>query len=245
MHSKRSLAVAGILTLLIGMFAMFPARVAVHWFLPDGIAVNGIDGTAWSGDAKAASANGIYLRDLQWRIRPLSLLTGKVSYRLSAKPLSGFAESIVNVGVGGKVSMTEVSASLPLSLFADGVGVKGLAGTASIQFNRLEIVDGLATAADGTVQVANLVVPVVSSSSLGGYKAEFFTQNNGVGASIEDTDGVIDLAGSLQIRADRSFEFIGQVVAKPTAPDGVKKQLRFLPPPNDRGQQEIRLEGIL
>ena len=95
----------------------------------------------------------------------------------------------------------------------------------------------------GTLDVANLVVPMVSGSSLGGYRAEFFTQNNGVVASVEDTDGVIDLAGSVQLRNDKSYTFLGQVAAKGNTPAQLRNQLRFLPPGNNAGQHELRLEG--
>jgi hypothetical protein len=92
--------------------------------------------------------------------------------------------------------------------------------------------------------VRNLVVPLVSTASLGSYLADFMTQDNGIAASIEDTDGILDLAGSLEIfNADRSYKFFGQVIETPQTPDGVRKQLQFLGPANARGQRELRLEG--
>ena len=119
----------------------------------------------------------------------------------------------------------------------------GLRGEASLQFERLRLVAGRAVALDGTITIANLVVPMVHRGPLGGYKAEFFTQNDGIVASVEDTDGVVDLAGSLQLKPDGSYAFLGQVVAKPNTPDSLRQQMRFLGPANERGQQEIRLEG--
>jgi general secretion pathway protein N len=244
-RSKRGLVLVGVLTLVVGLVSLFPARVAVQWFAPAGISISGIHGTAWSGSASEASVAGLYLIELEWSIRPLRLITGAFSYKVSATPVSGFIDSEVSVGFGGRVTLTELSAALPLDLFAGVSGIRGLQGNGSFQFERLEIVDGLAVVANGMMLVSDLVVPMVGRDSLGGYKAEFFTQNNGISASIEETDGVLDLAGSLQIKTDRSFEFIAQVVVKPETPESVRRQLRFLPPANDRGQQELRLEGIL
>jgi len=244
-RSKRGLITVGVLTIVLGLIIMLPARLAVHWFAPSEVAISGIQGSAWSGSVSEASVAGIYLRDVRWKFAPLRLFTGALSFRLSATPVSGFVETDVSVGFGGAVSLTGVSASLPLALFADVIGVRGLQGSGSFKFERVQIVEGLAIVADGTMQIDNLVVPIVGRDSLGGYKAEFFTQNNGISASIEDTDGVVDLAGSLQLRTDRSYEFIAEVIAKPETPEGVRRQLRFLPPANDRGQQELRLEGIL
>ena len=103
----------------------------------------------------------------------------------------------------------------------------------------------MAVAAEGTIQIADLYVPIAGRESLGGYKVEFFTQDDGISASVEDDDGVVDLAGSLQVKADRSYQFIAQVVANSRTPEGVRRQLRFLGPANERGQQELRLEGVL
>jgi len=245
MHSRRGLILAGLLTLLIGLLVMVPARVAYHFVAPPGIAVAGIQGSVWHGAAREASAGGVYLRDLQWQLQPLAVLTGKLAYTVSAKPVSGFIDSRISIGLSGVATLTDLNASLPLSLFAGPLRIRGLSGSASLNFERIEITDGTASAADGVMQVANLIVPIVDRNSLGGYKAEFFTQNNGVTASVEDTDGVVDLAGSLQLLPDRSYQFIAQVVVKPQTPPSVQQQLKFLPPPNERGQQEIRLEGVL
>jgi len=223
--------------------------LAVQWFAPSEVTISDIRGSAWSGSASEASVAGIYVRDLQWEFSPLPLLTGVFSYRVSATPVSGFIETDLGVGFSGAVILSDLRASsLPLELFAEAIaqaiGVGGIQGSGSLQFDQLEIVDGLAIVADGTLQVADLLVPNIGRDSLGGYKAEFFTQDDGISASIEDTDGVVDLAGSLQVRADRSYEFIAAVIALPQTPESVRRQLQRLPPANDRGQQELREEGI-
>jgi hypothetical protein len=120
-----------------------------------------------------------------------------------------------------------------------------LGGNASLQFDRLRIRDGLPIAADGTLAVANLVAPMVDPGSIGGYRAEFFTDDNAVVASVEDVNGVFDLAGSLTVSGDRNYQFIGKVAATDGTSEKLRRQLRFLGSPNDRGQHDIRLEGQL
>ena len=184
------------------------------------------------------------VRDVKWTLHPLSLLKGQVAASVSGTPPSGFVEADVSAGMGGSVLVSNLTASLPLSNFAGLLGVNGLTGQGNARFERLEITDGLATAADGQLDINDLVVPLMGLQSLGDYRAEFFTQNNGISASIEDTDGVVDLAGSLQLNSDRSFEFLAQVIATQKTPEGIRQQLKFLPPPDERGQQELRLEGV-
>ena len=244
-RSRRGLITTGAIVFVFGVLILFPARVAVKWFVPAEIAISDIHGSLWNGSAGEASLNGLYLRELSWTVLPLRLFTGKLSYAVAAKPVSGFIESEASISLGGKLSLSQLTAALPLEIFAITSGIRGLQGSASFKFDRVEIVDGLAIVADGVVQIANLIVPLLGRDSLGGYSADFRTQNNAIVASIEDTDGVVDLAGSLQIKTDRSFEFLSQVIVKPETPQSIRQQLKFLPPPDERGQQELRLEGVL
>ena len=240
---KRGLVIVAAITTIIALVVSFPARIAYQWVSSPLLAMSGISGSVWSGKAREFSTNGVYLRDLEWHIHPLRLLTGKIAYSVSASPVSGFFESNIAIGLDGTTTLTDLSAALPLQMAERAAKVPGLRGQASLQLERVLLVKGRPTALDGTVAIADLVIPVVHRGSLGGYTAEFFTQNNGIAASVEDTDGVVDLAGSLQIKPDGSYSFVGQVVAKPNTPDAVRQQMRFLGPANERGQQEIRLEG--
>ena len=240
---KRGLVIVAVLTTLIALVVNFPARIAYQWVSSPLLAMSGISGSVWSGKAREFSTYGIYLRDLEWRIRPFQLLTGKIAFSISASPVSGFFQSEIAIGLDGTTTLTDLTAALPLQMAERAAKVPGLRGQASLQFERVQLVEGRAAAMDGTVAIADLVVPIVHRGSLGGYTAEFFTQNNGIVASVEDTDGVVDLAGSLQIKPDGTYSFLGQVVAKSNTPDAVRQQMRFLGPANERGQQEIRLEG--
>ena len=243
--SRKSLLLVGLLTFAAAFVAMFPARVAYNWFAPPGVQLNGIAGTIWSGSAAEVSAAGLYLRDLTWRLRPLQLFTGRVAAGIEASPSSGFIEADIAAGLGGQVTLRNVNASLPLRDFATVARMPGLAGNASVQVNELRVRDGLPVAAEGTLAVANLVAPMVDPGSIGGYRAEFFTDDDAVVASIEDVDGVFDLAGSLTVGSDRSYQFIGKVAATDATSEKLRRQLRFLGSANDRGQHDVRLEGQL
>ena len=239
----RGLVVVALLTIIIALLATFPARVAYSWASPPFVKISGIKGTIWNGSAREFSTHGVYLTDLSWTMRPLMLLTGKAVYEVSGSPVAGFFESEVAVSFGGTVTLRDLRASLPLQMFEGAANIAGLRGSASLQFERLELVAGRPVAIDGLFDVADLVVPMVSGTSLGGYRAVFFTQNNGIIASVEDTNGVIDLAGSLQLGNDKTYMFLGQVMAKQNTPEQISRQLRFLPSGDSDGRHELRLEG--
>lgn len=240
---KSGLVLVAVLTLVVALLIMFPARVAYRWVSSPLVSMSGIEGSVWHGTAREFTTNGVYLSDVSWTIRPLQLFTGKAMYAVSGTPATGFLDSEIAVGLGGKVTLRNLTASVPLQMIEGAANITGLRGNASLKFERLELVGGRPSAMDGTIDIANLVVPMLSRNSLGGYRAEFFTQNNGIVASVEDTDGVVDLAGSVNLNLDGSYRFLGQVKAKPNTPESIKNQLKYLPTANDRGQHELRLEG--
>jgi hypothetical protein len=86
---------------------------------------------------------------------------------------------------------------------------------------------------------------LIDPGSIGGYRMEFFTNETGVIASVEDANGTFDLAGSLTVSADRNYVFLGKVAATERTSDKLRNQLRFLGSPDPRGRHEIRLEGSL
>lgn len=239
----RGLVSIALVTLVVGMIAMFPARVAYQWASSPLISMSGIKGTIWSGSASEFGTNGVYLSDLRWKIRPLKLFTGKASYMISGTPVSGSFDAEIAIGLGGKVTLQNLAAFVPMQMLEGAANIPGLRGSASLQFERLELVDGRPAALNGSIDVANLVVPMLSRASLGGYRADFFTQDNGIMASVQDTDGIVDLAGSLEVRFDGSYAFLGKVRAKPNTPDSIATQMRYLPPADENGQHELRLEG--
>ena len=240
----RGLVLLAVFVLVIALVIMFPARVAYHLVSSPFLAMNGISGTVWAGTAREFSTNGVYLRELEWRMRPLQLFAGKAVYVVSASPASGFFDSEISVALDGSLTLTDLRASMPLQMFERAVGVPGLRGNASMQLERLELANGRAIAADGFIDVDNLVVPMLNRGSLGGYRAEFYTQNNGILASVEDTDGVVDLAGTLTLKPDKSYEFLGYVTANSRTSESIQQRLRFLPQTDQPNQREMRLEGV-
>ena len=240
---KRGLFLVALLAAVAAVVILFPARVAYRIASPPLVALGGLSGTIWKGSAREFSTNGIYLRNLEWRIQPSLLLTGKAVYTVSGSPVTGFFDSDVAISPSGNVTLSNLNASLPLQMLEKPIRVPGLRGNASVKIDRLELAAGRPAALEGTVDIAGLIVPVVSRTSLGGYRAEFFTQDDGIVASIEDTDGVVDLAGSLQLSRDKSYSFVGQVVAKADTPASLKQRLQVLPATDRPGQHELRLEG--
>lgn len=245
MVTRKRLIKVGLVVGVLGLIMLFPARVAYRWFAPPEVLLSGIEGTVWNGSAREASVDDFYLRDLHWQFRPLALFTAKIGYSLETKFASGFMEGDFAVGFGQNLKAKNVRAALPLESLQYMVPLAGARGSLSANLSALRIADGLPVEADGSVEIAGLALPLVHRDPIGGFKAEFFTQEAGISASIEDTAAVIDVAGSLQLGDDGTYQFLAQVGALDNTPPAIREQLRFLGSPNDRGRHELRLEGQL
>ena len=236
---------AGLITFIIALVVSFPARVVYRFLAPADLAISGIQGSIWNGSARELSLGGLYFGNPVWRFKPLGLFTGKLVYAIEAQPAAGFVETRIAVGIGGAITLTDLTGSLPLAIVAAPARINGLDGTATVRFQRLHLRDGLPVTANGVVEINALVVPLIDRESIGGYRAEFSNADDGIVASVEDTDGLFDVAGSLSVTSDRSYRFLGQVAAKPETPEKLRQQMTMLGSPNDRGQREVRFEGSL
>ena len=153
---NRGLLLLTVLTVVVALVITLPARIAYKWMSPPFVQISGIYGTVWNGGAREFATNGVYLRELTWHMRPLALFTGKARYDISGTPVSGFFASEVTLSLGGTLTLSNLSASVPLQMFEEASNIVGLRGTASLQFERLELAAGRASAMDGTVDIANL-----------------------------------------------------------------------------------------
>lgn len=245
MFAPKRLLKIGSLVGVFGLLSLFPARIAYQWFAPDEVLVSGIAGTVWSGAAREVTVNGFYMHDLQWAFRPLDLLTGKLGYAIESRFSTGSVAGNIALGISGNIKASDLTATLPLDALRSVPALTGARGTLSARIDRLQTSGGLPVVADGNIEVAGLLLPLVHREPIGGFKAEFFTQDSGIVASIEDTAAVINLAGSLQLANDGAYEFLAQISPMDSTPPQLREQLRFLGSANDRGQHELRLEGRL
>jgi len=245
MKNRKRLILAGIATFVIGLIITFPARVAYQWFAPGELKLSGINGSIWRGNAAQGTAGGVYLADVNWSFRPLGLLSGKLEFASTSKLASGFFDSNVAVGIGGTLTLSDVTGALTLDTLAGVLPLTGIEGDVSMQFERLIVENGTPIEATGTLNIANLVSRYLSPTRLGDYKAEFQTQEGGILGAVKSIRGVLELDGTIKLSRDRSYEFIGNVAATPAAPINIAQQLRLLGSPDAQGKREFRIEGQL
>lgn len=244
MFGRKRLINIGLFVGIVGLVTLFPARVAYQWFAPPQLIMSGISGTVWNGRAREATLDDFYLRELNWRFRPLQLFTAKLGFSVETRSIAGFVNGDFALGFGS-VHASKLQATLPLEALQSAIALPGIRGSVSADIDRLQMQDGIPVAADGSLEITGLTLPFVQRDPIGGFKAELFTTDTGVSASIEDTAAVIDLAGSVHLSKEGDYELMAQIGVVDSTPPQLREQLRFVGPVNDRGQHEMQLAGRL
>lgn len=222
-------AVAGVLTLLIGLASLFPARVAYSWFAPNELQLGAISGSVWHGSAREASVGGLFFRELRWTARPARLLRGALSFAFEARPASGFAEGVVDVGFTGTLTIRELTAALPLDVLREITRNPGLAGALSVQLDEARIEDNVPVAGLGTFTVQDLVIPQIPVGSMGGYRGELSTQPYGVLITYEDTDGLVAIRGRIEVQRDGRYLHTALLRPKADTPATLRAGIELMP----------------
>lgn len=237
--------VVGLLVFFAVLLVTFPARVAYQLFAPPDLRLNGIAGSIWSGSADEGMAGGAYIRQIRWRMKPADLFKGQLAFETSASPAAGSLTTDVAVGLGGNLTLSDLRGTVPLDLVHPTFQQEGIRGDLSLQFTELVIANGLPIVADGAMTIANLYAPKLSAGVLGDFRADFTTSGDGIDGSVDDTSGVLDVAGTITISSDRSYRFVGDVATRPGAPPSIDQQLRYLGSADERGMRQFRFEGQL
>lgn len=236
---------AGILVFAVVLVVTFPARIAYRWLAPPDVTLTGVTGSVWRGGAAEGLAAGAYLRDIRWRLRPASILSGQLTFETSGNPGAGNLGAVVGIGFDRVLVLKDVVGDVPLDLVHPALSQNGVGGNLQLRFAELRILDGGLLNADGTIRIEDLFVPVLSAAPLGTFKAVLTTTADGIAGTMDDEAGIVDIEGTISIRPDGSYALLGNVAARPGAPPSIEQQLRFLGSPDARGMRPFRFEGTL
>ncbi|MDH4108831.1 MAG: type II secretion system protein N [Gammaproteobacteria bacterium] len=242
MLNRRNILLAATV-FVAGLIALFPARVAYHVLAPSTVRLAGIEGSIWSGRVSEGQVMNVYLRDLRWTLRPLDLFRGRLMYRFSVDPAGGFLDGDAGVSVTGRLILQDVEGGIAIGALQQVVATPGIEGNVRLQLAEFVLDSGVPASLDGTVQVTGLLARGLSPTPVGDFRAQFATTPEGIVGSIEDVAAMLDVAGSIRVRPERSYVLTGLVAPTATTPASVVDQLRFLGSPNERGQREFRFEG--
>ena len=227
--------------------AIFPADAAYRWFAPDEFRLSGIQGTLWSGRAALGSTGSLGFHDLNWQVRPWTILLARPGARIETGLGDGFLQADVRVA-GSGVSLTSIRASCSLSALASALPIAGIRGQVSLQLAELVLLDGWPASARGQIRLGQITVPSLVGGDpifLGNYNI-VLGGGDGLLGTFEDQSGPLQVRGSAGLTAAGEYEIRGLVRARPEADAALRQGIELLSgAPGDAGMRPFNFTGTL
>lgn len=234
---------------LIGMIALFPASLAVRWFVPamPGITLGPADGTIWNGHIAGISYRDWNLGAAIWSLEPLALFGLAVGADVQLErpgrgPLAANVlitpSAIEFTALRGAVTLAELASAgmLPSNIAS---------GEIILNLERLKVQNDLPVAADGVIGVTNLQTTLLPGVALGNYEASVETTDTGISATFRELEAPIDIAGQADVRPDGSYTVSGSITPTPETPESLRRGLMLLGQPDSSGRYEFSFSGRL
>lgn len=196
----------------VSLFIIFSlSRVPAEWGAwlltrQPGLAMSGISGSLWKGQANVASltieGKTYTLGKLQWDLQLMSLLKLSPCVNLT---VTGQAQSFNGTVCrlrSGAIALKDADAVLPANLVQSKIPIQ-ISGNFSAHFSELQLDGNVLLKLDGNLNWTNAQASNdVQWIPLGSFAAEFSDNGkNGIKAKLFDLDSEIDLALDLELRA--------------------------------------------
>ncbi len=208
MRTSWRLLTAGLLVYLLFLLLNFPAQRGARFLQQqvDGLALQTVTGTLFSGRAGRLQIQEIVLGPVSWSFRPVALLTGRLEYHLdfSGPLIKGGAYA--GVGLSGTVFGRELDMALqpdPLINQFSPLRVE-TAGAFRVRAERFQLVDGFPQELRGQVDWtdASIVDPV--SLELGDVALVLNSEGEALTGQISN-NGETGLAGDISLTPTRDY----------------------------------------
>jgi hypothetical protein len=250
--SRRSWFALGLGLYVAFALAMFPAGVALRWFAPPGVTFAGVAGTLWSGSAATCSVNGFTAEALRWRLRPTSLLLGRVSANVEARIPDGFVSGDVTA-TPLSVRFSDLRGGTSLPALGGVLPVRGLRGQASVSVESLVLENGWPATAVGEIKLKGLEsLPLIPDGRgayvpLGDYTVTLVPAAEGeLAATFVDNGGPLEVEGTAKLDASRNYTIDALVEPRANAPETLVQGLNIMTAePDAEGRRRLNLIGSL
>lgn len=234
---------------IAGLVALFPASLAVRWFVPDmpGVTLGAADGTVWNGHIAGISYRGWNIGAAEWSLEPLALFGLAIGADvLIERPGRGPVAANVRItpsdieftALRGAVTLEELGRAgmLPANVAS---------GEVILNLEQLVVRNDLPVAADGVLGLTDLRSALLPGVALGSYEADVETTESGISATFSEIEAPLDIAGQAEVKPDGSYTVSGTITPTPETPESLRRGLALLGQPDASGRYEFGFSGRL
>jgi hypothetical protein len=230
------------------LLSQIPARV-LSTFLPGTLALTGLSGSVWSGQAVRAwtmiDGQPLMLGRVQWQLQPWRLGWGP-PLTLTSEWGDQIFTSRMGIGLSGLTVLRDVSVNFDTSALRAMFPLY-LGGTLSGSFERIEIEQAGLRQAQGTVYLRNAIWTAKSGNiPLGDYRIDVAGDagsTDGIVGEVITENGALVLAGDLSLAMD-SYAVKLSATGPVARDDGFRRAVSMLATPTAEGF-DVVLQGQL
>ena len=201
----------------------------------------------WSaGSCALVKVGPLQLQELNWHIRPLALLRGRLEFVLTgALPDSGKMAAIVSLG-NRSLELRDLQLQGPANSLARTLlpGIP-LTGTLTGKNLRLLLVGGLPIAASGQLGWQGAGVELTSPVPLGELALQMQSDAGGITANLKDSNGPLRIEIQTRLKSDGAYELIGEVAPRGAIQPELANMLSLLGPRTPDGRIKLSRTGQL
>jgi hypothetical protein len=212
-----------------------------------------------------AMVQGQPLEDVEWTLRPWSLLFGQVglSWRFQLPETQGkgadnvnessggregtlgYGQGITALGLDGSVAFDTLEARLPAGMIAGVANAGALRPTGLVSLNLHDVLwDGKSLrSATGRIVWSDAGISLLKPVALGDQSITLETEDDLVKGVLSDGGGPLSLDGLLTVSPDGNYEFSGSLSAR-NAPD-LENALRSVGRAGADGRIKLKRSGTL
>ena len=246
---RRLLLIAGIVFGLT-FLAHIPAALLYGLFAPkDSVfSVHGLRGSWTEGALSGVSKGGrLVAQDLQWSLRPLQLLLGRVATKLHGGGQIATLDGGLAVGLGGtRLTDFRFAGGIKNLAAAGGYAFVPVDGRVGGELAKLILKNGKLDYADGRLELKNLAWTLARDPLLlGDFTAEISTAPEAVTAAISSPSGPLEASGTAKLAPDQSYEIDLLLKPKPGSSEMLLNYVKSLGAPDAQGNYRLRQRGKL
>ncbi len=209
----------GLVAYIAFLVASFPAGQALNLVRDQlkGIYIQNVSGTVWRGRIAKLQLQDQLFEQVSWRVRPLSLLTGRLRLEVSFDGVGRGGRGVVGLGADGSVTLEQFQGRIALMDIDHLLGIAPvqLGGLLEVDLNELELLGRQVVVADGTVHWRGAEATAPMAMQLGDFKVVLTTDEAGsIKGVVEDEGGAIVLDGTVTLDQSGSYQFRGHIAAR-------------------------------
>lgn len=240
---KLPLILAGAAAFLLSLVVFAPARLLVS-FLPASVTTGTMTGSIWNGATDYLAIDGRPLGAMQWHLKPLQLLRGRLALDVDLRSAEGTAHGFVSLGSGNSLAARDFQAQWPLASLPAGLAPGRWSGLLNLDLRDFAFDGTNVSRVLGTIDARNLQSP--DSGPMGSYRLIFdekSKQGDRHVGRLQDLDGPMQVTGTLSLGSQGDYLLEGRVAPRAGATENLIQGLRFLGEPDAQGRRPFSIAG--